>query len=107
MSVLEASALVPVKTSEGMLMSSGAELVGWDMMVSLISRARGDVDCVSVSMVPERPGIGVGAMVSPSTEKVSIGDMRGAVVEPAGAEEWTSHAVLRVPTWVTAVFSGG
>lgn len=58
-------------------------------------------------MVPEEPGIGVTDIVVPPVGEVSIGDVPVAVSETAGAEEWASHAVLRVPMWVTAVVLGG
>lgn len=104
--VLEASGLIPVGTLEGTVLSSGAELVWGYMPLSHGSRARDDIDNVTVCVVPEKPGIGMEAVASPRREEVSTGDVPVAVSEPAGAEEWESPTELRVPKWVTAVFSG-
>lgn len=97
MAVLVVSGLVPVDTSGGTVISSVAELMCQDVLVSRGSRARDDADCISVSVVPERPGICVEARVSPLREEVSTGDIPVAGSEPFGAKEWDSHVELRDP----------
>ena len=106
-SVREAPALDSVETLEEMLMCSVAEIVWGNVPVSCGSGAMDDCDCVSGSVVPERPAVGAEAVASPSREDVLIGDIPVAISEPAGAEERDSHVELRVPLWVTAVFSEG
>ena len=105
--VLEASALLPVDSSERTVISSGAELVCRDVPVSRGSGAWDDIDCAFISVVADRSGIGVETMASPSREEVLTRDVPVADSEPAGAEEWDSLEVPRVPMWVTAVFSEG
>ena len=105
--VLEASALLPEDSSERTVISSGAELVWGDVPVSRGSGAWDDIDCAFISVVADRSGIGVETMASPSREEVLTRDVPVADSEPAGAEEWDSLEVPRVPTWDTAVFSEG
>ena len=56
-SVREAPALDSVETLEEMLMSSVAEIVWGNVPGSCGSGAMDDCDCVSGSVVPERPAI--------------------------------------------------
>lgn len=102
--VLESSAVVSVDAGEGTLIVSESTVVCGDVLVSRGSRPGDDVDCVSDSVVSERPASGVGTEASPLSEEGTTAVVPLGVSDPAGAEDWDSCVDVMVPKLVTAVF---
>lgn len=102
-SALETSVGPPVGILERTVIVSVAELICWEVLVSLSPGIREDTDSVSILVVSEEPDVDMKAAVSIMAEEVTIGDVALDGPESAGTEECDSSPELVVLTLFTAV----